>query len=156
MTHRPKVVLYSRVSSVDQLGNNSLPTQKQSMVAHARREGFEVLELFEERGVSAKSLERPELQALMRFIEARSGEVSAVLCYDYSRLSRETADHFVLRAFFVRHKVRVISITQPVTEDPFGEFVETLYAALSKLDNDQRGARSKRGMEMAVRRQARQ
>ena len=47
MTGRRKVLLYPRVSSQDQLGNNSLPMQKRAMAAFAERKGFGVWKVFE-------------------------------------------------------------------------------------------------------------
>ena len=152
MTAPLRVVIYSRVSSKDQLGNNNLPTQREAMTRHAEREGYEIVRAFEERGKSGKTLNRPKLQEMLSFVEVHPGRIDAVLCYEDSRFSRDTADHLAVRTRLTAAKVRVISVTQPVTDDPYGEFVETLHVALAKLDNDQRGQRSKAGMAAAVER----
>ena len=61
MTMRKKVVLYPRVSSLKQLGNDSLPTQRREMERFADREGYEVVRTFEERGKSARTTDRQAL-----------------------------------------------------------------------------------------------
>ena len=87
---------------------------------------------------------------MLSFIDEHRGRVHAVLVYDYSRLARNTAHHLEIRTRLNRHKIRLISITQPVTDDPFGEFQETLHASLARLDNRIRAERTKAGMVAAV------
>ncbi len=82
MTAPLRVVIYSRVSSKDQLGNNSLPTQREAMTRHAEREGYEIVRAFEERGKSGKTLNRPKLQEMLSFVEVHPGRIDAVLCYE--------------------------------------------------------------------------
>ena len=150
MTARKKVVLYPRVSSQKQLDNDSLPTQVKEMRRWAERERYEVVGVFEERGKSAKTTDRPALQKMLSWIKAHPGEVDAVLVYDFKRLARKTADHLAIRARLDRSKVKLISATEPVSDDPFGWFQERLHANLSELDNDMRAQRTRVGMTHAV------
>ena len=112
MTNRKKVVLYLRVSSQKQIGNDSLRTQRRETKRFAEREGRDVARIFEERGKSAKTTARPALQEMLRWISDHPGTVHAVLVYDFARISRNTQDHFAICATLASQKVRVISVTQ--------------------------------------------
>ena len=147
---RKKVVLYPRVSSLKQLSNDSLPTQRREMERFADREGYEVVRVFEERGKSAKTTGRQALQELLRWVSDHPGEIYAVLVYDFKRAARDVEDHLAIRATLKSQQVRLISITQPVTDDPYGKFMELIHAGMAELDNDVRGQRSKLGMEHAT------
>ena len=152
MTMRNKVVLYPRVSSLKQLSNDSLPTQRREMERFADQEGYEVVRTFEERGQSAKTTDRRALQEMLRFVSDHPGEIYAVLVHDFKRAARDVEDHLAIRATLNSQQVRLISITQPVTDDPYGKFMELIHAGMAELDNDVRGQRSKLGMEHATER----
>ena len=149
---RKKVVLYPRVSSRKQLGNDSLPTQRREMERFADREGYEVVRIFEERGKSAKTTDRQALQEMLHWLSDNPGEIYAVLVHDFKRAARDVEDHLAIRATLKSQQVRLISITQPVTDDPYGKFMELIHAGMAELDNDVRGQRSKLGMEHATER----
>ena len=149
---RKKVVLYPRVSSLKQLGNDSLPTQRREMRRFADQEGYEVVRIFEERGRSAKTTDRQALQEMLRWISDHPGEIHAVLVHDFKRAARSVEDHFAIRTKLKRERVRLISTTQPVTDDPYGKFVELLHAGMAELDNAERAQRSKLGMANATER----
>ena len=146
MMARKKVVLYPRVSSSKQVDNDSLATQRTAMQQWAKREGYEVAAVFEDMGRSAKNNSRPALQDMLNWIEKRPGEIFAVLVYDFSRAARTREGHYVIRATLTAQRVRLISVTQPVSDDPYGRFLELIHAGLAELDNDVRGQRSKAGM----------
>ncbi len=149
---RKKVVLYPRVSSLKQLSNDSLPTQRREMERFADREGYEVVRTFEERGKSAKTTDRQALNEMLRWVSDNPSEIYAVLVHDFKRAARDVEDHLAIRATLKSQQVRLISITQPVTDDPYGKFMELIHAGMAELDNDVRGQRSKLGMEHATER----
>ena len=152
MTVRKKVVLYPRVSSRKQLSNDSLPTQRREMERFADREGLEVARIFEDGGKSAKTTNRPALQDMLRWLSEHPGEIYAVLVLDFNRAARNVQDHLAIRATLAKQRVRLISITQPVTDDPYGRFMEVIHAGVAELDNSVRGERSKLGMVSATER----
>jgi len=147
-----KVVLYPRVSSQKQLSNASLPTQRREMEPFADREGWEVVRIFEERGKSAKTADRQALQEMLRWISDHLGETYAVLVHDFKRVARNVEDHLAIRATLKSQQVHLISITQPVTDDPYGKIIELIHAGMAELENADRGQRSKLGMVSATER----
>ena len=147
-----KVVLYPRVSSQKQLGNDSLPTQRREMERFADQKGYEIVQIFEEGGRSAKDTNRPALQDMLRWISDHPGEIYAVLVLNYDRAARNVQDHLAIRAMLASQKVRLISVTEPVTDDPHGKFMELVIAGMAELNNTVRGDRSKLGMVNATER----
>ena len=152
MTNRKKVVLYLRVSSQKQIGNDSLRTQRRETKRFAEREGRDVVRIFEERGKSAKTTARPALQEMLRWISDHPGTVRAVLVYDFDRIARNAQDHLAIGATLASQGVRLISVTQPVTDDPEGRFFALMHAGMGELSNSVRGRRSKLGMTNATER----
>ena len=61
-------IIYTRVSSERQVDGYSLDDQEDRCKVEAERQGFTILKVFREEGVSAKTLERPQLIELMTYI----------------------------------------------------------------------------------------
>ena len=152
MTNRKKVVLYPRVSSLKQVSNDSLATQRREMQRFAEQHGYEVVRIFEDRGKSAKTANRPALREMLDWISEQGGKIYAVLVLDYNRAARNVQDHFAIRAMLKTQGSRLISITQPVSEDAYGRFSEVIFAGIAELENAIRGERSKLGMVSATKR----
>lgn len=152
MKQAKKVVLYPRVSSQKQLSNDSLPTQRREMERFADEQEYEVVRTFEEAGRSAKNTNRPALQDMLRWISDHPGEIYAVLVLTYDRAARSVQDHLAIRAMLASQNVRLISTTEPVTDDPHGKFMEVIIAGMAELNNTVRGDRSKLGMVNATKR----
>ena len=146
-------VIYSRVSSTRQAERGtSLDRQEKECRQKAAEAGESVLDeaVFIERGESAKTAERTELQKMMRYVEAHKKEISTVYHYDISRLARDNEDFHMLRAYFKRLGVRCVSVTQQVEDTPAGRFVENMFAGMAQLDNEVRSEKSRGGMVDAV------
>ena len=58
-------VIYYRVSTADQVDGFSLDNQKEACQRYADDKGFNVVKLFSDEGESAKTTNRPELQAML-------------------------------------------------------------------------------------------
>ena len=67
LTDMVGAVIYVRVSTKEQTENLSLPTQLRACEDYCRRQGYEVLERFHEEGESAKTTDRSQLQALLKW-----------------------------------------------------------------------------------------
>ena len=72
-------VIYVRVSTKEQTENLSLPTQLRACEEYCRRQGYEILERFHEEGESAKTTDRSQLQALLKYCRTHKGKVHFVV-----------------------------------------------------------------------------
>ncbi|MBZ0090372.1 MAG: recombinase family protein, partial [Thermoanaerobaculia bacterium] len=146
----PGAVVYLRVSSEEQLSNLSLATQEKACREYCARHGLEVLEVFRDEGVSAKTAARAELQELILFVEGRRRDVTAVVVYQLSRFARNQFDHFALRLRLQRAGVGLRSVTEPVDDTPTGRLLEGVMAAVAEFDNQAKAARTVAGMREAI------
>src|SRR3712207_3779573 len=83
---RPQAVIYLRVGRMETEGEDQLATQRELCEAYAEQRGFHVAEVFEDRGISGTTLDRPGLNAL-RLVLGR-GAIDVVVVSDRDRLSR--------------------------------------------------------------------
>jgi DNA invertase Pin-like site-specific DNA recombinase len=85
-----QALIYVRVSTEEQTLNHSLGHQETVCRSWGQRHGIAVAEVFVERGVSGKDLERPEFARLEQRLTA--GDIGWVLVSRLDRLSRSLAD----------------------------------------------------------------
>src|SRR3989344_5810779 len=83
-------VHYVRVSSKEQVTNFSLDSQEKVCGEFSKRNGYEVLKVFREEGESAKTTDRTKLQEMIRFCEVNKKQISRIIFYNVSRMSRVT------------------------------------------------------------------
>ena len=145
-------VVYCRVSTEEQTRNLSLPTQQAACLEYCQRNSAVVVKIFMERGESAKTIDRPELQKMLSYCRENKGRVDLVVVYNLSRLARDTFGHFTVRAFLKKLGVGLHSVTEVIDETSQGRFTENILAAVAQLDNDVRSERTVAGMMTALNR----
>jgi site-specific DNA recombinase len=157
MTENPipnkRAVLYCRVSTLEQVKEgNSLQSQERECREFARRNGYEVVKHYEERGESAKTADRTQLHEMLRFLaDTKKNNVQAVIVYKLDRLSRNTDDYSALRMAFKRYSIEIKSATEHFENNPAGRFLEGIIANVAQFDNEVRAQRCSDGMRDAVR-----
>ena len=134
-----KAVVYIRVSDPSQIENNSLDTQEKACSLYAHRNGYEVISLFREAGISAKNTNREALKKLLVFCYLKKNLVDAVIVYKLNRWSRSTEDGLALEAYLSKRGIQVLSATEPVAHDPIGKFNRTILYASGQLENEMKG-----------------
>lgn len=139
------VPIYIRVSSEDQVQGTSLDTQLRDCRSAAVREGFEAGQVFADEGESAKTIEgRPAFIQLLEFIKKH--KPPAVLIWKIDRLARNNLDAQIVRSKLFALKCRLISATEPISDDPSGKFMFDVLSAVAEYDNRLRAERSRLGM----------
>lgn len=146
-----RAVIYVRVSTKEQVSNLSLPTQLRACREYAEREGWEVAEIFEDAGESAKTVDRPNFSKMLHYCADNKRTIQFVLVHSLSRFSRNTSDHAVVRTLLRKLGITLRSVTEPIGDDPVGRFTENIMAAVSQFDNDHRAKRTREGMTEALR-----
>ncbi len=159
--HKPNIqqnnkraVIYVRVSTMEQADEgNSLITQEKACREYANKAGFVIPEdgVFIERGESAKTADRTQLQKMLGFCAQKKSAISAVIVYKIDRLSRNTDDYSQLRILLKRYGVEIKSTTEFFENNPAGRFMENTMANIAQFDNDVRAERCSNGMLEAVR-----
>lgn len=143
-------VLYVRVSTKEQTDNLSLPTQLRACEDYCDRHGFRVIHRFIEKGESARTADRTELQQLLSFCRTNKARVSFVVVYNLTRFAREKYDHFALRAYLSGLGIELRSVTEPIDETSTGKLMEGVLASFAQFDNDRRAEIVRAGMKAAL------
>lgn len=112
-----KVALYIRVSTEEQAENpeGSIKNQEQRLreaMAYRNRSGNfgEIVGVYVDAGISAKDMNRPQLQEMLKSI--RNGEVNLVLVTELSRLSRNNRDFLGMWDMMHEHGCRFMSLRE--------------------------------------------
>lgn len=147
-----RAVIYSRVSTKDQVQNLSLTTQEEKCADYCRQNGLVVDRVFVEKGESAKTENRTEFRNLIAYCAANKGRIQYVVVYALNRFSRDRLVHFSFRAILQKIGITLRSVTEPIDDSSTGRFMETVFAGIAQLDNDVRAERTTAGMKTALER----
>ena len=147
-----RAVTYCRVSTHQQTKNLSLPAQRQECARFCKRQGWTVARVFVERGESAKSADRPELNRLLDYCRENLGAIDVMVVYSLDRLARNSYDHHAIRTHLGRLGMTLRAVTQPIDETPTGKLMEGMLAAIAQFDNDQRAEKTTLGMKETLKR----
>lgn len=120
-----RAAIYSRFSTDRQTDN--IAEQVEACRQLARKEGLEVVDLFEDRAITGTTAARPGLQALIA--AAKAGRFQVVIAKDLSRLSRDLGNLFnLVFGDLAQLGVRVLDAQTGLFSDATGS--RTVYAAL--------------------------
>jgi site-specific DNA recombinase len=111
-----RVAIYLRVSSDEQLLGHSMDSQTKALLAWAKMEGWEVVEIYADAGVSGTSVERrPEFRRMMA--DAQAGKFDAILVLKIDRFARSLRDSTIYGELLRDCGVRLLSRTEPNAGD---------------------------------------
>jgi site-specific DNA recombinase len=141
-----KVAIYIRVSTEEQAKEGySIDAQKQRLTEFVRSQGWEIYEFYIDDGYSAKDLERPNVQRMIKDI--RSKKFDIVLVYRLDRLVRSVINLHELLQLFDKHDVKFKSATEMFdTTSAMGRFFITLVGAMAQWERENLAERVKMGM----------
>lgn len=146
-----KVIIYTRVSTTEQANKGfSLAKQKEDCITFAKKQGFEVVKIFEERGESAKTTDRKELQSLLKYCTENRKQINALIVWKFDRLSRNVEDHYSLMAIFNKFSIEILSATENNDNTATGKLTRNMLQAFSQFENDQKSERVIAGMKQAL------
>lgn len=128
-----RVAIYTRVSSAEQaINGTSLAVQEEVLRQHAHAEGWVVVGVWTDGGVSGAKAEaeRPQLGALMNV--ARTGQVDVLLVDKWDRMARNLNAQTTLWGELDTLGVEYVSRSEPASSGPSGEFVRNIMAAVAQ------------------------
>lgn len=139
-----QAVIYTRVSSDEQIHGTSLATQEAACRAWCTSHGFDVAALFSDAGESAKTTDRPQFIALLDWVAKHKPAVCVVWKFD--RWARNSTDHAIAAQALAKHGTRLVSATEAAADDPAGRLLQTILAGIAQFDNEVRAERTKAAM----------
>jgi len=144
-----KGIVYTRVSSDEQVKGMSLEFQRQDCLSYAETNDIAVDRLFVEAGESAKFADRPELLKLLSYCKAHRRSLDALIVWKLDRLSRNQMDYYFLKRTLADLGIAIHSATEPSLsgkESLEARIFETFSALQAEIDNTMRRDRCVRGM----------
>ncbi len=140
-------VIYTRVSSYEQLGNTSLDTQLRECRAFALRNEIKVEMEFGGTYESAKSDdERKEFKSMLTYLNRRRS-ITDVIVYDLSRFSRTGGPAIAIIDRLRDKGITVHAATQPAdTDTAAGKMMQSMSLIYSHIDNQMKRERTIAGM----------
>jgi DNA invertase Pin-like site-specific DNA recombinase len=142
----PRVLAYVRVSSAEQAeSRGGLEAQRATILAEAERRGWQLVDVIEDAGWSAKDLKRPGIQAALETL--RRGQADALVVAKLDRLSRSLLDFAGLMAVAQRQAWALVALDVDVdTSIPAGEAMASLLATFAQFERRLIGQRTREAM----------
>lgn len=132
-----RAVLYVRVSTKEQAERDgdpdgySIPAQLEACRRKAASIGAVVVEEFVDRGESARSKDRPELQRLLRYVH--ENPVTHVIVHKIDRLARNRVDDVAIGVELKACGVQLVSVTENIDETPSGILLHGIMSSIAEF-----------------------
>ncbi len=142
-----KVVIYLRVSTKDQAEEGySIPAQAEGCRRFIADRGWELADEYVDRGESARTADRPQLQAMLaRLVEDPS--IDRLVVHKLDRLARNLEDHAAVRAALRKAGVQLHSVTETLEDSASGKLVEGILASIAEFYSANLGQEIRKGLD---------
>jgi site-specific DNA recombinase len=130
-------VLYLRVSTKEQAKKGgeaegySIPAQREACKRKAASLGAAVIEEFADRGASAKTADRPELQRLLQFV--REQPVKYVIVHKLDRLARNRFDDVTINLAIRQAGAELVSVSENIDQSPSGLLTHGIMSSIAEF-----------------------
>jgi DNA invertase Pin-like site-specific DNA recombinase/DNA-binding protein H-NS len=110
-------IKYKRFSSDDQ-SQHSFERQNLIIDTWAKHQGVSFIDSFEDEGVSGRTFNRPNVQALLRFIKKNSGRVDYLVVSELTRFSRDAGEAIqLIKNIQHLYNIRIVSASRGAVYD---------------------------------------
>lgn len=146
-----KTAIYIRVSTEEQAKEGySISAQKQKLRAFCIAQDWDIAGTYVDEGISAKDMNRPQLQQMIQ--DVKEGKVECVLVYRLDRFTRSVLDLYKMLEIFEKYNCKFKSATEVYdTTSAMGRMFITIVAALAQWERENLGERIRMGIYEKVR-----
>lgn len=129
--------IYVRVSTKEQAQRDgdpegySIPAKREACKRKAASLDAAVIEEFIDRGESARTADRPELQRLLDFVI--DNDVTYVIVHKIDRLARNRADDVAINLSLQQAGVKLVSVTENIDETPSGILLHGIMSSIAEF-----------------------
>ena len=148
-------VSYLRVSTKEQAERDgdpegySIPAQRDANRRKAEQLGAVIAEEFVDRGESARSAARPELQRMLAYLQEHP-EIRYVIVHKVDRLARNRLDDVEINLALKRAGVQLISASENIDETPSGMLLHGIMSSIAEFYSQNLAAEVIKGMDQKV------
>ncbi len=131
-----RTVAYIRVSTEDQaITGVSLDAQEARITAYAVAMGFDLSEIIQDAGVSAKTMLRPGIGRILD--EVRAGTIERVVILKLDRITRSTRDLAELLETFAKADAALVSVSESLdTKSAAGRLVVNMLGVVAQWERE--------------------
>lgn len=148
---KKKCGLYMRVSTEDQAREGfSLPEQKERLEAFCKFKGYEIVDYYEDAGISAKTgNHRPEFERLKDDIKSK--RINTIVALKLDRITRSIYDWENLMTFLDENNAYLDCVNDEInTTSANGKMISRLLMSVSQNEIERTSERTKVGMAGAI------
>ena len=133
-----RAVSYLRVSTREQAQRGgaaegfSIPAQREANKKKAMALGALIVKEFVDRGESARSANRPELQKMLHYLQD-AGDIDYVIVHKLDRLARNRADDVDINRILDQTGTRLISTTENIDQTPGGILLHGIMSSIAEF-----------------------
>ena len=146
-------VSYLRVSTRGQAerggGNDegfSIPAQREANKKKALSMGAMVGKEFVDRGASAKSADRPQLQAMLEYVKENADRVDYVIVHKVDRLARNRDDDSDIMRTLRECGVQLVSASESIDDTPAGMLLHGIMSSIAEFYSQNLATEVKKGL----------
>jgi len=122
----------------------SIEGQLRESKEFAERKGITIFGTYIDRALSAKTDNRPQFQKMIR--DSAKGLFDVIIVWKLDRFARNRYDSAHYKAILRKNGVKVISATEPISEDATGILLESLLEGYAEFYSAELSEKVKRGL----------
>ena len=154
----PKFAIsYLRVSSQGQAERGggddegySIPAQREANKKKALSVGAMIGKEFVDRGASARSADRPELQKMLEYIKENKDRVDYVIVHKVDRLARNRGDDIDITRVLNEANVQLVSASESIDSTPSGMLLHGIMSSIAEFYSRNLSTEVKKGLSQKV------
>lgn len=139
------VVIYARYSS-DKQREESIEGQLKVCYAYAEKQGYNVIDEYIDRAISAKTDNRPNFQRMIK--DSSKQHFQGVLVYQLDRFARNRADSAKYRTILNKNGVKLYSANENIADGASGILLESVIEGLAEYYSAELSEKVTRGMNI--------
>ena len=153
--YAPRAVIYLRVSTLGQVNTNrdgegfSIPAQREACLRKIEDIGAVFVDEYIDAGESARSADRPQLQALLERLKTER-DIDFVVVHKVDRLARNRVDDVEINLAIKKAGARLISVTESIDETPSGMLLHGIMSTIAEFYSRNLATEIVKGMEQKV------
>jgi len=124
----------------------SIPAQREANKKKALSMGAIVAKEFVDRGASAKSADRPELQKMLEYVKENADRVDYVIVHKIDRLARNRGDDIDIMRVLRECGVQLVSASESIDDTPAGMLLHGIMSSIAEFYSQNLANEVKKGM----------
>ncbi len=128
----------------------SIPAQREANKKKALSMGAMIGKEFVDRGTSAKSADRPELQKMLKYVKENADRIDYVIVHKVDRLARNRGDDVDIMRALRECGVQLVSASESIDDTPAGMLLHGIMSSIAEFYSQNLANEVKKGLNEKV------